>query len=94
MLAQQGVAFAKARAQVGNMIEVLVDRPASTDEGGSFIARSPGQAPEIDSVVHVKNKSLHAGQLVNVKVIDYQAYDLVALVPKTRAKSLAVLGAH
>jgi ribosomal protein S12 methylthiotransferase len=94
MLAQQGVAFAKARAQVGNMIEVLVDRPASTDEGGSFIARSRGQAPEIDSVVYVKNKSLHAGQLVNVKVIDYQAYDLVALVPKTRAKSLAVLGAQ
>jgi ribosomal protein S12 methylthiotransferase len=94
MLAQQEVAFAKARAQVGNTIEVLVDRPASTDEGGSFIARSPGQAPEIDSVVYVKNKSLHAGQLVNVKVIDYQAYDLVALVPKTRAKSLAVLGAH
>ncbi|HSZ56331.1 MAG TPA: 30S ribosomal protein S12 methylthiotransferase RimO [Tepidisphaeraceae bacterium] len=94
MLAQQEVAFAKARAQVGNTIGVLVDRPASTDEGGSFIARSPGQAPEIDSVVYVKNKSLHAGQLVNVKVIDYQAYDLVALVPKTRAKSLAVLGAH
>jgi ribosomal protein S12 methylthiotransferase len=93
MLAQQDVAFARARAQIGSTIQVLIDRPAATGEEGSYVARSQSQAPDIDSVVFVRGNRLHPGQLLDVKVIDYQAYDLVAQVPKKRARSLLVVKA-
>jgi ribosomal protein S12 methylthiotransferase len=93
MLAQQDVAFAKAQAMVGKSIEVLIDRPAGRDEADGFVARSQSQAPDIDSVVFVTGKHLHAGQLVQVKVTDYQAYDLVAKVVTSKSKKLPVLSA-
>jgi ribosomal protein S12 methylthiotransferase len=93
MLAQQEVAFAKAKSQIGQTMEVLIDRPAGRDAEDGFVARNQSQAPDIDSVTFVRDDKLHAGQLVNVKVTDYQAYDLVAHVPKKRQRSLAVLKA-
>jgi ribosomal protein S12 methylthiotransferase len=95
MLAQQEVAFAKAKAMVEKTIEVLIDRPAGRDEEDGFVARSQSQAPDIDSVVHVNanGSPLHPGQIVNVKVTDYQAYDLVAELPRKRARSLKVVTA-
>jgi ribosomal protein S12 methylthiotransferase len=100
MFAQQEVAFAKAKSMVGQTIEVLVDRPAGRDEEdgstalttGGYVARSQSQAPDIDSVVHVNGSELHPGQIINVKVTDYQAYDLVAEVPaKKKSRSLKVV---
>jgi ribosomal protein S12 methylthiotransferase len=91
MLAQQEVAFAKAKGMVGQTIEVLIDRPAGRDEEDGFVARSQSQAPDIDSVVFVHGKNLHAGQMVDAKVTDYQAYDLVAQVGRKKGKSLAVV---
>src|SRR5947207_2325729 len=78
MLAQQQVAFAKAKSMIGKTIEVLIDRPAGRDEEDGYVARSQSQAPDIDSVIFVSGENLHAGQLVTVKVTDYQNYDLVA----------------
>jgi ribosomal protein S12 methylthiotransferase len=91
MLAQQEVAFAKARAQIGNTVEVLIDRT-----GPPHVARHQGQAPDIDSVVYVSSAEsararVHPGQLLKVKVTDYQAYDLVARVETKRARALPVL---
>ena len=34
---------------------------------------------------------LHAGQLIEVKVTDFQAYDLVAEVPRKKSRRLQVL---
>jgi ribosomal protein S12 methylthiotransferase len=85
MLAQQEVAFAKARNQVGRTIEVLIDRPAGRDEEDGWVARSAFQAPDIDSTTFVHGTGLHAGQLLEVKVTDYQGYDLVAELPKPKA---------
>jgi ribosomal protein S12 methylthiotransferase len=93
MLAQQEVAFAKARKQVGQTIEVLIERPAGRDAEDGWVARSTAQAPDIDSVTFVHGAHLHPGQLVSVKVTDFQAYDLVAEVPKKRSRGLAVLKA-
>jgi ribosomal protein S12 methylthiotransferase len=95
MLAQQDVAFAKAEATVGQTIEVLIERPAGRDVEDGYVARSRSQAPDIDSVVHVdaNGAELHAGQLINVKVTDYQNYDLVAEVPRKKSRSLKVVGA-
>ena len=88
MLAQQQVAFAKAKAQVGSTIEVLIDRQ---NGDSSWAARHRGQAPDIDSVVHVSGPRLHPGKLSDVRVTDYQAYDLVAKVPTKRGRALPVL---
>jgi ribosomal protein S12 methylthiotransferase len=88
MLAQQEVAFARAKSMVGNKLEVLIDRASGE---GAWVARSQSQAPDIDSVVHVRGNDLHLGQLVNVKVTDYQAYDLVAEIPKSKSRTLRVL---
>ncbi|HEY2587109.1 MAG TPA: 30S ribosomal protein S12 methylthiotransferase RimO [Tepidisphaeraceae bacterium] len=92
MLTQQEVAFARAKSQVGRTIEVLVDRPAGRDAADGYVARSHSQAPDIDSVTFVRGgEKLHPGQLVQVKVTDFQAYDLVAEVAKKRTRGLAVL---
>lgn len=91
MLAQQQVAFAKAKAMVGKTIEVLVDHSEASASGGRWIARGQFQAPEIDSVVHVRGRNLHPGQLLQVKVTGYQNYDLVAELPATRRQPLKVV---
>jgi ribosomal protein S12 methylthiotransferase len=94
MLVQQRVAFAKSESMVGKTLEVLIDRPAGRDAEDGWVARSPSQAPDIDSVVFVHGDGLHAGQLVNVRVTDFQAYDLVAEIPKKKSRSLKVFASH
>ena len=95
MLAQQDVAFAKAKSMAGKSIEVLIDRPAGRDEEDGYVARSQAQAPDIDSCVFVNGHGteLHPGQLVNVRVTDYQNYDLVAEVAVKKSRRLPVLRA-
>ncbi|HYO10826.1 MAG TPA: 30S ribosomal protein S12 methylthiotransferase RimO [Tepidisphaeraceae bacterium] len=95
MLVQQEVAFARSKATVGKTIQVLVDRPAGRDQEDGYVARSQAQAPDIDSVVIVGGDTrLHPGQLVDVKVTDFQAYDLIAEVPRKKARSLKVIAAR
>jgi ribosomal protein S12 methylthiotransferase len=96
MLAQQTVAFNKAKSMVGQSIEVMIERPAGRDLEDGYVARSQSQAPDIDSVVHVDANStpLHPGQMIQVKVTDYQNYDLVAEVPKVKkSRALKVVTA-
>jgi ribosomal protein S12 methylthiotransferase len=93
MVTQQKVAFAKAKQTVGQTIEVLIDRPAGRDEEDGFVARARHQAPDIDSVTFVSGEGLHPGQLLDVRVTDYQNYDLVAEVPRKKTRSLSVLKA-
>jgi len=93
MLAQQEVAFGKAKAMKGTSLEVLIERMAGRDAEDGWVARSRSQAPEIDSCVFVHSETeLHAGQLLDVKVTDFQAYDLVAEVPRAKkSRGLKVL---
>ena len=85
MLAQQEVAFAKARSMKGKTIEVLIDRPAGRDAGRRL--RRPQPAPGAGHRFgHFRPRRRAAsGQLVDVKVTDFQAYDLVAQVPKKKS---------
>ena len=95
MLAQQKVAFDRAAAAVGSTARVLIDRcEGEVDEGGKLYAgRTYGQAPEIDSCVYVHDPAgqLHVGQFVDVKVTDWQAYDLVGEVARRKSNPLNVL---
>jgi ribosomal protein S12 methylthiotransferase len=93
MLAQQHIAFAKAKALEGKEIQVLVDRPADAD-GDEWITRSSAQAPEIDSVtlVHARAGKLQPGQLIQVKVTGSNNYDLIAKPVASKSHRLRILG--
>jgi ribosomal protein S12 methylthiotransferase len=91
MLAQQQVAFAKAKAMIGRTVEVLVDSPPAGKDG-LWIARGRWQAPEIDSNVLVRAARLHPGQMLDVQVTASKGYDLVGAPAGKKSRSLAVLG--
>lgn len=89
MLAQQEVVFARNSTRAGELVEVLIDAPHGD---GCYAGRSRRQAPEIDSLTFVSSpRRLHAGEIVDVQITDYQHYDLIAQVPKQRKRALAVL---
>jgi len=72
---QAEISARKLARQVGKRIEVLVDTVA----GDSAVARSRGDAPEIDGVVHVAGaRGLRAGDRVWVQVTGTDTYDLSA----------------
>jgi ribosomal protein S12 methylthiotransferase len=77
MAAQQEIAFAQAAAKVGQEIEVIVDG-LDPELPGHVLARGHADAPEIDTVVRVKGKGLHGGDIVKVKVTAADGYDLAA----------------
>jgi ribosomal protein S12 methylthiotransferase len=77
MEAQQEVAFAWGRQQVGRELEALVDAP-DPEVPNHVLARSYADAPDIDGVVRVKGKGLRPGDLVRVKVTAADGYDLAA----------------
>src|SRR5262249_55173604 len=77
MEAQQEVAFAWSRQQVGRELEVLIDG-RDPEVPNHVLARSYADAPEIDCQVRVKGKGLLDGDLVRVKVTAADGYDLVA----------------
>lgn len=92
MLTQQEVAFARNKNRIGETLEVLIERPAGRDLEDGYVARHAGQAPDIDSVTFVHSREeLHPGQFVSVKVTDFQAYDLVAEIPRKKSRSLSVV---
>jgi ribosomal protein S12 methylthiotransferase len=90
MLAQQEVAFKKAKALKGRTIEVMVDRPADRDLD-KWVARSHAQAPDIDSITLIHAERLYPGQVLDVKVTGSDNYDLVAELPRKKSRSLTVV---
>jgi ribosomal protein S12 methylthiotransferase len=80
MEAQQQISRARLRQRIGSEIEVIVDE-VSTEE---VLARSQGDAPEIDGSVHLPPDSgCQVGQVLTVRVEDADDYDLFA-VPSQR----------
>lgn len=73
MEVQQAISTQRLQNKVGTTIEVLIDE---VDEEGA-IARSMGDAPEIDGSVYIEDAgSLKAGDQVTVKVVEANEYDL------------------
>ena len=58
-------------------LEVIIDGP-DPEVPNHFHARGHADAPEIDDLVRVKGKNLHAGDIVRVKVTAADGYDLAA----------------
>jgi len=91
MAAAERISRNKLRKKVGRTLDVLVDeiRP-----DGVAVARSKGDAPEIDGKVFVRpGGALKVGEIVNVKIERADAFDLLATPTDFRlrkAPSLAV----
>ena len=79
----QRISAARLAARVGREETVLVDGI----EDGTAIARSRGDAPEIDGVVRVKKGAkLAIGEFARVRITGADAYDLTASVVKDTTK--------
>lgn len=80
MLAQQDVAFRRAKAMSGREVTVLID---GFGKRNTYPARHAGQAPEVDSVVHVKGGEFDPGEFVRVRINGAKEYDLTAVPTST-----------
>ena len=79
----QRISTARLAARVGREETVLVDGI----EDGTAIARSRGDAPEIDGVVRVKKGAkLAIGEFARVRITGADAYDLTAIVVNETTK--------
>lgn len=76
MEAQAEVSAARAAAQVGRKIDVIIDG-ADYQSPGGWIGRSKADAPEVDAVVYVTSrKPLQSGDIVRAKITGADDYDL------------------
>ena len=67
----------RLKTRIGQRMQVLID----TIDGSSAIARGPGDAPQIDGVVHIGAAGgLRAGEFAEVKITGADTYDLKASV--------------
>lgn len=75
MAAQAEVSAARAEAQVGRTLDVIIDGPG--EEAGEMIARTQADAPEVDAVVYLENAShLKAGDIIRAEITGADDYDL------------------
>jgi len=89
ILAQQGsISLAVNRAQVGQVLDVLVEDPGGP--GRPARGRSYREAPEVDGCVRVAGTGLHAGEFYPVTVTGADAYDLVGVTTTARPVAGAV----
>jgi ribosomal protein S12 methylthiotransferase len=74
------ISAARLRARVGTTSKVLID----SIDTGTAIARSAGEAPEVDGVIRVmlprgaKARDLRSGEFLDVKITGSDAHDLLA----------------
>jgi len=76
MQVQGEVSAARAAAQVGRKLDVIIDSADDQSPGG-WIGRSKADAPEVDAVVYVTAKRpLQSGDIVRAKITGADDYDL------------------
>ena len=77
MVAQAEVSAARAEAQVGRTLDVIIDGPG--EEAGEMIARTQADAPEVDAVVYLENAAhLKSGDIIRAEITGADDYDLYA----------------
>jgi ribosomal protein S12 methylthiotransferase len=75
MALQEEISAAKLAQKIGTTLTVLVD---AVDEEGAM-ARSMGDAPEVDGMVYVDTRQAQPGDFLNVRIDDADAHDLYAV---------------
>lgn len=72
---QQAISLGKNQLQIGNIVEVLIEKEI---EPNLYEARSYRDVPEIDGIIYVKTLSTkNEGEFVNIKITDAMEYDLL-----------------
>lgn len=62
------------KLRIGRIYKVIID----TFDGEKYVGRSYMDSPEIDSgIIFISDNSLNIGDFVNVKITDYNGYDLI-----------------
>jgi ribosomal protein S12 methylthiotransferase len=73
---QDRLAWPRQKAFFGTRQTVLVDGP-SADSAFPFEGRTAGQAPEIDGVVLLRDRTLTPGRFAEVAIVEVEGYELV-----------------
>jgi len=73
---QDRIAWERQKNLYGTVQTVLVDGP-SEDPAFPWEGRMAGQAPEIDGVVYLRDRSLIAGRFARVRIVEVEGYELV-----------------
>ena len=69
-------AWEQSAALTGTVTDVLVDGP-SEDPAFAWEGRTAGQAPEIDGVVYLRDRSLTPGRFARIRIVEVEGYELV-----------------
>lgn len=81
MEVQRGISFDRNLALVGTTTRALVDRLVDDDPDFGAVARTVGQALDVDGVTQIrKGPELAPGAMVDVEIVDALDYDLVGEV--------------
>lgn len=71
---QYSITESANKSKIGNVYKVIIDEK----DGNRYIGRSYLDSPEIDSgIIFTSDKELSVGSFVNVKIIDFDGYDLI-----------------
>ncbi len=76
MEVQQPIAESFNRTLVGRTLDVLIDAPAPSGNGG-WLGRSYVDAPDVDGVTLVRDPDLRPGDLIACEIIEARGYDLI-----------------
>jgi ribosomal protein S12 methylthiotransferase len=83
---QREISFERNRALVGTTTVVLVDELLQDDPEHGAVARTPGQALDIDGVTYLRGSAaVDPGGFLEVQILDALDHDLVAAAPPTHA---------
>jgi ribosomal protein S12 methylthiotransferase len=74
--AQDRIVWERQKSLYGTVQTVLVDGP-SEDPAFAYEGRMAGQAPEIDGVVYLRDRSLTPGRFARVRIVEVEGYELV-----------------
>lgn len=80
MQLQQEISHERSEAQIGRVLDVIVD----DSNGEEAVGRTKADAPEIDGIVHLEDyPGLKAGDIVKATITDADFYDLWGKPPET-----------
>lgn len=80
MQLQQRISLENNQKKVGQVLAVLTEGEMS-DQPGTYVGRSQGDAPEIDGLVYFKaGRKVEAGEIIPVKITEATEYDLIGVL--------------
>jgi ribosomal protein S12 methylthiotransferase len=72
----ESISWERQQKLLGATLDVLVDGP-SEDSAFAWEARTAGQAPEIDGVVYLRDRSFTPGRFARVRIAEVEGHELV-----------------